>query len=88
MTTPMKVVEPSAAQAAARDDMIAVLRRHEHLRPDELLAVSSYFVGQLLALQDQRTMTPEAAMDLIKGNIEAGNAQAIQQALGATSGSA
>lgn len=79
---PMKSKAPSPAHTAFRDDMVAMMRKHQHMAPDEMLAVAAYFVGQLLALQDQRRMTPEMGLQVISSNIEAGNAQAIEQSLG------
>lgn len=79
---PMKNKVPSKEHTAFRDDMVAMMRKHQHMPPDEMLAVAAYFVGQLLALQDQRRMTPEMGLQVISSNIEAGNAQAIEQALG------
>ena len=38
-----------------------------------MLAVASAFVGQLLAMQDQRTMTPGVAMEIVAKNIELAN---------------
>ena len=43
----------------------------------EILAIVSQFVGQLVALQDQRQMTPDQAMQLVGQNIEIGNQAAI-----------
>lgn len=75
----MKSKMPSAQHQAFRDDLIAALRKHERLKPDEMLAVAAYFVGQLIALQDQRSMTPAMAMELVATNIEAGNIHAQQE---------
>lgn len=74
---PMKSKKPSPAHTAFRDEMIATLRKHQHLAPDELLAVASYFVGQLVAMQDQRKFTPAMAMQIVASNIEAGNQHVI-----------
>lgn len=79
--TPMKSKKPTKEQIAFRDEMVSTLRKHKHLRPDEMLAVAAYFVGQLLALQDQRTMTPAMGLEIVSQNIEAGNAHVIQQSL-------
>lgn len=83
---PMKSKAPSKAHMQFRDDMIALMRKHQELPPDEMLAVAAYFVGQLLALQDQRRMTPAMGLQVISSNIEAGNAQAIEQSLGNPAG--
>lgn len=83
---PMKSKPPSKAHVEFRDDMVALMRKHQALPADELLAVAAYFVGQLLALQDQRRMTPEMGLQIISSNIEAGNAQAIAQSLGTPAG--
>lgn len=84
----MKSKAPTKEQIAFRDEMVATLRKHSHLRPDEMLAVAAYFVGQLLALQDQRKMTPSMGLELVGANIEAGNAQAIKEAVGSPIGRA
>lgn len=76
---PMKRIDPSPAQTAFRDDMVAALRKHQHLRPDEMLAVAAYFVGQLVAMQDQRKLTPSMAMQLVASNIEAGNQHVLSE---------
>lgn len=80
----MKSIKPSAAHTEFRDDMAAVMRKHQNMRADEMLAVASYFVGQLVALQDQRKITAAMAMEIVSGNIEAGNMQAMSEALSAS----
>lgn len=42
-----------------------------------ILAITSQFVGQLIALQDQRSMTPDRAMQIVTTNIEIGNQAAM-----------
>lgn len=79
----MKSIKPTKEQTAFRDALIAILRKHENLRPDEMLAVASYFVGQLVALQDQRKMTPDMAMQIVASNIEAGNQHAMAEVMSA-----
>lgn len=78
----MKSIKPTREQIAFRDDMLAALRRHQHLRPDEMLAVASHFVGQLVAMQDQRKLTPAMAMQIVASNIEAGNQGVIEELSG------
>ena len=69
--------------------MITVLRMHgAEMPPEELLAVAAYTVGQLIALQDQRTTTPDMAMEIVARNIELGNSEAIKQSLGSPAGAA
>jgi len=58
------------------------------LDASELLAVLSHLVGQLVALQDQRVVTPEAAMELVSSNIEQGNAEVIARLLNEAGGNA
>lgn len=73
----MKLVKVTEEHTAFRDELVAVLRKHKQLKAEELLAVASYFVGQLIALQDQRKMTPSLAMQIVSVNIEAGNHHVI-----------
>jgi hypothetical protein len=42
-----------------------------------ILAITSQFVGQLIALQDQRKITPDMAMQIVSENIEIGNHAAL-----------
>lgn len=68
---------------AFREDLIKVLGKHAgHLDAVEMLALGGHMVGQILALQDQRTMTPAAGMEIILKNIEVGNAEAIAEVSG------
>lgn len=43
----------------------------------EILAITAQFLGQLIALQDQRNMTPDMAMQIVSENIEIGNQAAL-----------
>lgn len=68
---------PTPKHMAMRDELIAVIRKYgADLRADEILALAAYTVGQIIALQDQRTMTPAMAMEIVASNIEAGNQHA------------
>jgi hypothetical protein len=53
----------------------------EQMPPDmpaqRILAIVSQFVGQLIALQDKRVMTPDQAMRVVGENIEIGNRAAL-----------
>lgn len=74
----MKLQKPTAQHAAFRDEMIAVLKKHTAILPAvECLAVAAYTVGQLIALQDQRKVSPAMAFEIVAQNIEQGNADII-----------
>lgn len=61
-------------------ELTAVLRRYaDQMTAAEILAVTSNMVGKVLAMQDQRTMTAQAGMQIIAKNIELGNQQAIAE---------
>lgn len=60
-------------------DLVALMRKYEHLSPQVMLAIAANMVGKMLALQDQRTLTPEAALKVVADNIEEGNQQAIAE---------
>ena len=46
-----------------------------------MLAGASQIVGTLIALQDQRKMTPDMALAVVQANIEAGNQQAMAEVM-------
>jgi hypothetical protein len=77
-----RTVAATAEHEAAYQDLCATLKRHEQLKPEVMLAIASNFVGKLMAMQDQRTMTPARAIEIVRANIEAGNKQAVDELMG------
>lgn len=72
-------MKPNAQHEAYLTELKACLGNGgKDLPVDQLLAVTSQFVGMLVAAQDQRTMTPERAMAIVARNLEIGNATAIE----------
>jgi len=66
----------------AYQDLCVLLNRHaDKLSALELLAVAANMLGKLLALQDQRKVTPTQAMEIVAQNIERGNQQALAQVM-------
>lgn len=69
-------------------ELIALVNKHAgHMDALQMLAVASNMLGKLVAMQDQRTVTPDMAMEVVAKNIEYGNQQVLQQ-LDATNGRA
>ncbi len=67
-------VLPTAEMDAFRGDLMALFGKYAGQAPAEaLLAIASYTVGQIVAMQDQRSMTPEKAMTIVSLNIQIGN---------------
>ena len=80
----MKTKSPEPRHKAFRDDLVDVLRKHGgHLSAQEMLALSSHLVGQLIAMQDQRTTTSAMALEIVSKNIEQGNQEVIDGLLDA-----
>ena len=66
----------------AYQDLAAWMKKHsdQHgLSSMELLAVFANALGKVIALQDQRKVTPQMAMEVITTNMQMGNQQAIEQ---------
>jgi hypothetical protein len=64
----------------AYQDIVQLVRKHaDKLTPAELLAVAANMLGKLMAMQDQRTMTPGRAMEIVADNIECGNQELLDQ---------
>lgn len=69
-------------------ELIALVNKHAgKLDALQMLAVASNMLGKLVAMQDQRTVTPDLAMEVVAKNIEHGNQQVLEQ-LGASKGRA
>lgn len=74
------LIQPNAAHQAIYDEINSVLLKHStNLSALEILAITSQIVGKVLAMQDQRTTTPESAMRTVEENITLGNRQMIEQ---------
>lgn len=82
MSDRLKSLPPTAQHLAFRKALEAAIAQHgRELQAFELLAITSNLVGQLVALQDQRVMTPAMAMDLVAKNIASGNSQVMNSLL-------
>lgn len=82
-------VAPDARHTAYLNELKAALGNSgRDIDAAELLAVTSQFVGMLIAQQDQRRMTPSMAMDIVANNIEIGNASALAELNGPMGGAA
>ena len=80
---------PTEQQLAFRKALEAAIRDHgATLDATELLAITSHFVGQLVALQDQRRFTADAVMDLVFQNLQQGTQEVVAGLLDKTGGSA
>lgn len=85
----MKRIAPSQEMKAAREALITAMQPHADLLGGEnMMAVLAYTLGQIVALQDQRKLSPDRCMAIISGNIEQGNQDAIAQWLGSPEGRA
>jgi hypothetical protein len=85
---PIKVKLAAAEHQVAYQDLAALIRKHaDKVDAEGLLAIAANMVGKLVAMQDQRTMTPEMAMVTVAENVAAGNAEMIEL-LGQTKGNA
>ena len=82
------VHQPTAAHRAFRDDTIMLLKKHAgNLDAKEMLALAAHLVGQIIAMQDQRTVSREIALEIVTRNIEVGNAEVLSE-LGKSAGAA
>jgi hypothetical protein len=77
-----RVVTPNPEHEATYQEMAALMGRHgDAVTAEEMLAIGANMVGKLMALQDQRIMTRERALEIVIKNIEAGNQQVVAQLL-------
>ena len=81
------IVKATAKHRAFRSDVLALLNKYAgDLDAAEMLALSAHLTGQIIAMQDQRKITPSMALDLVGKNIEAGNAEAIAEVMNKSAG--
>lgn len=72
-----RIMAPTAEHQKFMQDLKQALANNVNLRGEEMLAIASVFLGQLIAAQDAATMSPQRAMAIVARNIEAGNQQAV-----------
>ena len=79
-TTHFRHVETKPEHEVAYQDLVQLVRKHaDKLTAAELLAIAANMLGKLMAMQDQRTMTPNRAMEIVGENIERGNKEVLDQ---------
>jgi hypothetical protein len=84
--TPKK---PSAEHTELFNGLTALLNKNtQKMDKREILAIVANIVGKVIAMQDQRTTTPEQAMEIVHRNIQQGNAEAVAQLMGPPGGHA
>jgi hypothetical protein len=72
----------------AYQELVSLVNKHAgKLSAMEMLAVAANMLGKLVAMQDQRKVTPQQALKMIAANIEIGNKQVIDR-LAQTKGNA
>lgn len=76
----MRLHQAKPEHEVAYQDLCALVNKHaDQLSALELLAVAANMLGKLIALQDQRKVTPAMAMKIAAQNIEHGNQQVLAQ---------
>jgi len=74
------MTEREARLMAVREKLMTSIKAEidaESVTSAELLALLSHTVGACIAMQDQRRMTRDMALDIVFKNIEAGNQETI-----------
>jgi hypothetical protein len=62
----------------AYQGLMDLLKKHaDEMTALEMLAVAANMVGKLIAMQDQRKVSSDMAMDVVARNLEIGNRQAL-----------
>ena len=73
-------ITPTINHIKYMDDLKALIAKHgAGLTGPELLALSAQMVGNIIALQDQKTMTSDQAIMIVSKNMEIGNKVVLDQ---------
>jgi len=67
-----------AVKARLIDNIKTEIDTGEITKP-EILCLFAHITGMLIAMQDQHSMTPDEAIQLVYRNIEAGNTSIVEQ---------
>lgn len=83
----MSVQPANPAHEVAYQDLCQLIRKHaDTVSGLELLAIAANLVGKLVAMQDQRTISPALAMETVALNIEYGNRMVLDELAQNTAG--
>ena len=78
----LKCVQCDARHEVAYQDLCRLVSKHaSELSSLQLLAIAGNMVGKLIAMQDQRSITAEQALEIVFQNLQAGNRQILDQIL-------
>lgn len=78
----MKKIVPSEQHKQFRKYLEgAIAMGAKDLPAEEILAITSHFVGQLIALQDQRKYSSAMVMEIVHENIVQGNSESVNSLL-------
>lgn len=87
MKTSVHIAKPE--HEVAYQDICNLVSKHAaKVSSLELLAIAANMLGKLIALQDQRTVTPKMAMEVVARNIEFGNETILKNLTVETKGTA
>ena len=76
----LKCVQCDARHEVAYQDLCRLVSKHANeLSSLQLLAIAGNMVGKLIAMQDQRSITAEQALEVVFYNLQAGNKQILDQ---------
>lgn len=76
----MSVHTAKPEHEVAYQDLCKLVSKHApKVSAVELLAIAANMLGKLVAMQDQRTLTPDQAMEVVAKNIESWNQEIVDQ---------
>ena len=76
----MKCVQCDTRHEVAYQDLCRLVSKHANeLSSLQLLAIAGNMVGKLIAMQDQRSISAEQALEVLFYNLQAGNQQILDQ---------
>lgn len=84
-----RIVMAKPEHEVAYQELVALVQRHaDKLSALEILALVGNLAGKVIAMQDQRAISPDLAMETLIKNLEYGNAQTIAVLESPTKGNA
>jgi flagellin-specific chaperone FliS len=85
----MALTKSTPEQEVAYKDLHALLKKNVGgATAVQLLAIAANMIGKLIAMQDQRDISREDAMEIVMTNIEHGQKQALDKLMGESKGNA
>lgn len=73
------IIKAKPEHEVVYQDLVKLVTKHaDKISELEMLAIAANMLGKMIAMQDQRAITPAQVMEIVSQNIESGNKEILE----------